>query len=92
MLLVKVAPKQFLWLPFFSRSSFDVRLVYASDGTLAWMDDTSVQMTESPSIRMDGHFSLVDSSVGLMTLRGQVRYLGRQAAAELLKAVDAHLY
>jgi HAMP domain-containing protein len=89
---VKVTPKQFIWLPLFTWANFDLRLVYASDGKLDWMDDSFVNMTESPSLRMKGQFSLTDSSMGVMTLRGQVRYLGRQIAAEFLEAIQSHLY
>jgi hypothetical protein len=89
---VKVTPKQFIWLPLFTWANFDLRLVYASDGELDWLDDSFIDMTESPSLRMKGQLSLTDSSMGVMTLRGQARYLGRQIAAEFLEAIQFHLY
>lgn len=89
---VKVTSKQFIWLPLFTWANLDLRLVYASDGKLDWMDDSFIDMTESPSLRMKGQFSLTDSSMGMMTLRGQARYLGRQIAAEFLEAIQFHLY
>jgi hypothetical protein len=91
-LFVKVAPRQFLWLPVFTRANLDVRMVYSSDGNLSWMDQQSVVMESSPLVRMKGDFNVADTSTGLMTLRGQARYLGRQAADELLKSIDANLY
>jgi len=91
-LYVQVTPRQFLWLPVFTRAALDIRLVYASDGDLSWMDDSAVIMETSPLIRMQGNFSVADTSLGLMSLRGQARYLGRQAAVELSKAIEMHLY
>jgi hypothetical protein len=91
-LFVKVTPRQFLWLPVFTRANLEVHMVYSSDGDLSWMDHQSVVMESSPLVRMRGDFDVADTSIGLMTLRGQARYLGRQAADELLKAIDANLY
>jgi HAMP domain-containing protein len=91
-LYVDATPEQFFWLPFFTRADFDVRAVYSSDGELGWMDDQAVVLEESPLVRMRSDFDVVDTSFGLMTLRGQSRYLGRQIASELIKAIDNHLY
>jgi hypothetical protein len=91
-LYVQVTQRQFLWLPVFTRGALEIRLVYASDGDLSWMDDTTVIMESSPLMRMKGDFSVADTSFGLMTLRGQARYLGRQAATELVNALNTHLY
>jgi hypothetical protein len=91
-LYVQVTPQQFIWLPVFTRADLAVRMVYSSDGELGWMDDQAVVLEESPLVRMRGDFSVADTSYGIMTLRGQARYLGRQVAAELLKAIDTHLY
>jgi hypothetical protein len=91
-LFVEVTPRQFLWLAVYTRAKLDVHMVYSSDGDLSWMDQQAVVMESSPLVRMRGDFEVADTSIGLMTLRGQARYLGRQAADELLKAIDANLY
>jgi hypothetical protein len=91
-LYVQVTPRQFVWLPVFTRADLDIRIVYASNGDLSWMDDAAVVLEESPLLRMRGDFDVADTSYGIMTLRGQARYLGRQAAIEVLNAIDTHLY
>jgi hypothetical protein len=91
-LFVEVTPRQFLWLAVYTRANLDVRMVYSSDGDLSWMDQQAVVMESSPLVRMRGDFDVADTTLGLMTLRGQARYLGRQTADELLKAIDANLY
>jgi hypothetical protein len=91
-LYVQVTPRQFIWLPVFTRADLEIRIVYASNGDLSWMDDAAVVMEESPLVRMRGDFDVADTSYGIMTLRGQARYLGRQAANEVLNAIDTHLY
>jgi hypothetical protein len=91
-LYVQVTPRLFFWLPFFTQSNLDMRTVYSSDGELAWMDEDTIIMTDSPSLRMKGAHNITDTTWGISTLRGQTRYLGRQVAEELLKAIDANLY
>jgi hypothetical protein len=91
-LFVEVTPLQFLWLPVFTRANLEVHMVYSSDGDMSWMDHQAVVMESSPLERLRGDFNVADTSFGLMTLRGQARYLGRQTADELLKAIDANLY
>jgi hypothetical protein len=91
-LYVQVTPRQFIWLPVFTQADLDIHIVYASNGDLSWMEDTAVIMEESPLVRMRGDFDVADTSYGIMTLRGQARYLGRQAANEVLNSIDTHLY
>jgi heme/copper-type cytochrome/quinol oxidase subunit 2 len=91
-LMVEVTPQRFVWLGVYTTSDLQVKMTYAYDGDLSWKDALPVIMPPGTNIRLRGEYEVTDTSFGLMTLRGQARYLGRQVAGELIQSIDAHLY
>lgn len=91
---VSVRRQVTIWTPIFAQASYQVTLVYASDGDLTWREDESVviELKQIPSIRLRGVFGVQDRSLGLVTWHGYESYLGRRTADILTQTLEQHLY
>lgn len=89
-LFVEVAGQGNLWTPVYAREGLEVSLAYASDGDVSWRNQTSVVMVmpnTQPTVRVSGKLQVEDSTRGLTSYPAYQRHLGRQAAAEIVKAL-----
>jgi hypothetical protein len=94
-LVVTVDPDRLLWTPFFSSANLKVSLAYASDGEVAWIDDTVVDLTAEegspPVTRIRGDLQVTNSAYGFMSGPGYMHYLDQEIALQIGDVLQTQL-
>lgn len=70
------------WTPVYARAQLNLRMIFASDGELSWrhLQNPVMELRELGTIRVDGDFTIEDTTVGLISRPAYYRYLAEQIA------------
>ena len=75
-----------LWMPFYGRTTLKAQIYYAHDGDAPWPLDEPIVFEDSPAVKADGEFTLVDTTWGLISKPAYNQHLA-QGLAEAIAAV-----
>lgn len=84
---VEVSQTDYLWTPFYARSTVTAVVFFASDGEISWLPGETLVFETSPAIKAEGEFRLADSSWGLIAKPAYAHHLSQ----ELAKSIAAGL-
>jgi hypothetical protein len=84
LLLVDLTSDRF-WTPVYGRATLTAQIFFAYDGDAPWPLDEPVVFRVSPAIKADGHFTVEDTTWGLISKPAYIDHLA-QALADALAA------
>lgn len=88
-------PNTLLWTPVYVRTDATVKIAYALDGEVAWIDVTPVVLESSdppqPVVRVRGTMDFAGSGYGLISRPGYRSYLADELAAQIDSLLEAQL-
>jgi hypothetical protein len=87
-LLVKVAKPELIWTPFFGKSQFTVKVGYASNGDLSFLEKTPVTYNNQNGsvLNMSAEYQVEDQSWGIISYPGYYQILSDWLARAIVDA------
>jgi len=81
-----------LWTPVYARATLTAQIYFAYDGDAPWPLDEPIVLQESPAVKADGEFTLVDTTWGLISKPAYTEHLAQALAEAIAKALDADVF
>lgn len=90
-LLVELSSER-LWTPFYGRASVAAQIYYANDGDAPRPLDEAVVIRDSPSVKANGEFTLLDTTWGLVSKPADAEYLAKALAEATAAALQKDVF
>jgi hypothetical protein len=91
LLLIDLASDQ-LWTPFYGHTTSNAHIYYAYDGDAPWLLDEPVVFRDSPAVKADGEFTLVDTTWGLISKPAYTQHLAQALAEAIAVALQNNVF
>jgi len=89
-LQVEIKQQQVFWSPFYARSEIQVDAAYAFSGDVSFGEDEIAHFSSAagrPDFALMGHYTVVDTSWGLISRAGYLDYLAGHTAGKILESL-----
>lgn len=80
------------WTPFYGNTTLKVQIYYAYNGDAPWPLDEPVVFRDSPAIKADGEFTVVDTTWGLLSKPAYNEYLAQTLAERIAAALQDDVF
>jgi hypothetical protein len=91
-LVVEITKPDLLWTPVYSQADIEMRVAYASDGEVDWIDEEPVNLSSGqPAVRVRGDYQMQATATGLMSLTGVRTYFAQQLASQVAASLMERL-
>jgi hypothetical protein len=91
-LVIDLRSKDILWTPFYARTTANIRMAFASDGAVDWIDQDVVRFESGQiAVRVRGIYDVNARNYGIFSIPGYYEYLGQSISKQLNDSLSAQL-